>query len=496
MKKQLILFLIAVILFLSCFNKPDFQNSEKERAKLYQHQEQALIISERVSDPEIFEIHTMDIDINTQESSLEVHHSINFRNQFPETLYTLCFRTLMNSLGGNIEFYSIAVNGKKFEGKTETDDPSVLYIPLEKPLVSGDSVTITFHYKTTIPQAKPKNSRLFASYKNNMILDYFYPLIQLPVQGKYIINDVLSYGDLIFTQAGIYSAVITYPGNMDIASTGTVISKKKTEQDKKKIEVVTGPARGFFLALSSEWIKLSDTIGETVINIYGPSKYKRDLNYCLTITSSGIKLFSEMLSDYPYKEFDILFLPAEWSAMEFPGIIVLGINYLKYIDNYADTPGFRNIKTILMHELVHQWFFNYVGNNQILEPWIDEGFTQYMLYYYYLKTEGKAKAEIYLDFLHKLDKYTNTKTPVNLSIADYGGGRNYTGAVYGSSALMLHSIALETSKEDFLRFCKWYMKKYRWGVNNTKTFLSDIKQFFDNSTKEMIMKYFDKNALK
>ena len=35
---------------------------------------------------------------------------------------------------------------------------------------------------------------------------------------------------------------------------------------------------------------------------------------------------------------------------------------------------------LLLHEIVHQWFYSLVGNDQIDDPWLDEAFATYLIY--------------------------------------------------------------------------------------------------------------------
>ena len=37
-----------------------------------------------------------------------------------------------------------------------------------------------------------------------------------------------------------------------------------------------------------------------------------------------------------------------------------------------------------VHEVVHQWFYNLVGNDQVNEPWLDESLAQYATWQYYI----------------------------------------------------------------------------------------------------------------
>ncbi len=49
-------------------------------------------------------------------------------------------------------------------------------------------------------------------------------------------------------------------------------------------------------------------------------------------------------------------------------MVLLSSKILDFYDNTAE----NNLTILVPHELSHQWFFSQVGNDQALEPWLDE----------------------------------------------------------------------------------------------------------------------------
>jgi aminopeptidase N len=43
---------------------------------------------------------------------------------------------------------------------------------------------------------------------------------------------------------------------------------------------------------------------------------------------------------------------------------------------------------VIVHETAHQWWYSMVGNDQILEPWLDESLADYSEVVYYDEKSG------------------------------------------------------------------------------------------------------------
>ncbi|OMQ14719.1 hypothetical protein A7K94_0214580 [Modestobacter sp. VKM Ac-2676] len=73
----------------------------------------------------------------------------------------------------------------------------------------------------------------------------------------------------------------------------------------------------------------------------------------------------ELLGPFPYDDLWVSVLSSQTSGIEFPGAIQFGD-----VD-----PDFR--RALVTHELAHMWFYGMVGNNQGVDPWLDESFATF-----------------------------------------------------------------------------------------------------------------------
>lgn len=72
-----------------------------------------------------------------------------------------------------------------------------------------------------------------------------------------------------------------------------------------------------------------------------------------------------LLGPYPYPRLAVAIAPPQSDGIEFPAALQFGD-----VDR-------RGLRSLIAHELAHQWFYALVGNNQARNPWIDEAFATF-----------------------------------------------------------------------------------------------------------------------
>ncbi|HEX8003414.1 MAG TPA: M1 family aminopeptidase [Mycobacteriales bacterium] len=73
--------------------------------------------------------------------------------------------------------------------------------------------------------------------------------------------------------------------------------------------------------------------------------------------------FRRAFGRYPYDSLTVVALRAIGGAgVEYPGLFFVGN---------------RRYDVVVPHELAHEWFYGLVGNNQAVDPWLDEAFATY-----------------------------------------------------------------------------------------------------------------------
>ena len=134
-------------------------------------------------------------------------------------------------------------------------------------------------------------------------------------------------------------------------------------------------------------------------------------------------------------------------GIEYPGIV--GILTAAYDPDevVANLPFPAMLESIIAHEVAHQWFYNIIGNDQIDEPWLDEGMAQYATWLYYADVYGKSNAQGYRDsWDFRWERIERAEIPLGLPAATYTG-KEYSAIIYGRSPIFVETLAKEMEKK-------------------------------------------------
>jgi aminopeptidase N len=122
------------------------------------------------------------------------------------------------------------------------------------------------------------------------------------------------------------------------------------------------------------------------------------------------------------------------------------------------------------HEVAHQWWYDVVGNDQVNQPWLDEGLAQYSTYLYYRDAYGAPGAEGFEDSLRRRwERVSFVEKPVGLPVGDYEG-KEYGAIVYGRAALFFLALRDQIGDEKMAELLRRYYSDFAWRVASSEEF--------------------------
>jgi aminopeptidase N len=121
---------------------------------------------------------------------------------------------------------------------------------------------------------------------------------------------------------------------------------------------------------------------------------------------------------------------------------------------------------LTVHEVAHQWWYNQVGNDQVLTPWLDEGLAEFTTQYYYRDRYGDSIADQLLRSRWAAPvadaERRGQDAPIGKPVDEYRD--NYETIVYGKGALFFAKLREEMGAETFDRFLRTYLERFRWRI--------------------------------
>ena len=417
---------------------------------------------------------------------LAVDQQIHYVNHSPDTLQELLLVAEPANYPGVFQLNSIAwANG---ESIPFDQDLSRLRLPLPQPLAPGASLHLSVAYELSLPSPIPSAQTRpvpFGYTANQTNLVDWYPYIPPYVSGQ----GWLSHPPGFFGEHQVYetSDFKVSVKLLDRRPEMTIAASAPAEVDGDWQRYDLKSARNFVWSVSHTYQVLTQTVGDVTVLGYAFPAHALAGERALKTTAEALALFSELYGPYPHSTLSVV--EADFlDGMEFDGMYFLSKGFYNL---YTGTPG-EYLTAIAAHETAHEWFYAQVGNDQAMEPWLDEALSTYSERIFYERTYPEA-----LDWwwAYRVNYYA-PQGWVDGSIYDFGGFpspyRSYRAAVYLNGAMFLEDLRKLTGDEAFFDFLKDYVARYRGQLATGQGFLALLREHTQADVTPLLETYFQK----
>lgn len=412
----------------------------------------------------------IDLEISETVSEVSGRMVVDYTNTESVALDEIYFRLFPNVGGNFLIVENLAVEGQPTEIVLEHKGTAIR-VDLPEPLVPGDSVAISMDFSHNVPSVMGGNYGLFIFLDDILALDAFFPIIPVYNEKGWNVEDPPRNADMIFTDVAFFEVRVSAPQDLVLVASG-VETGSEIEDGRQLVTFVAGPQRDFYIAASPRFVSESLNVGGTLVSSYFPEEYREMGLLVLNTAVKALMIFSEELGTYPYAELDLVSTPMQAGGMEYSGAAAMALFLYETNATVSGLPGGVFLESATAHEVAHQWFFNQVMNDQIDEPWLDEGLAQFATFLYYLGEGGKTAAESYRQSWE--DRWSRTdfeEIPIGLPAAAYEP-QQYSPIIYGRAPIFIRELEEVMGSETFFEFLRRYIETFRWEEVNTQDFLS------------------------
>ncbi len=171
--------------------------------------------------------------------------------------------------------------------------------------------------------------------------------------------------------------------------------------------------------------------------------------YALNTAVKSVNLYEALYGKYPLKR--LVIVEGDFpDGMEFSGIAFVGGEYFRGLN------GVQSYLTIITaHEVAHQWWYAHVGNDQAINPWLDEALATYSELVFIEKYYPTLK-DWWWDFrVNRL----SPQGSVDSTVYEFTSRRAYINAVYLRGAKMLDDLRTELGDDVFFGWLNRYVSE-------------------------------------
>lgn len=335
---------------------------------------------------------------------------------------------------------------------------------LAAPLPPGQSVELSAEFNVEAYPGIEDEAARFGLTTGVLLAPTFYPLIPRLIDGQWQTLPAPEGGDTTNSDTAFYEWRITAPADLAIVATGRVI-ETSASSDTQTQTLLTGPVRDLALAVGPLELTQQEVDGIT-LNAYVLRRHASQAATLLKYAAAQVAHLNEVVGPYPYTELDFVDAPGAFGGIEYPALILVGV---------MGEGDF--LERVTVHEVGHQWFYGLIGDDQLLEPWLDEAAASYTEVLYAESAHGaRAAQRAVQEFEDYLNYTSQPEAPIGWPVGDYAASDDYGIIVYGKGALFFHALRQTLGDETFFNFLRAYYTQYRYGFADAAGFQAVAEQ--------------------
>jgi hypothetical protein len=422
--------------------------------------------------------------------TLAVTETISYVNLAAQDLSELLLVVEANRRPGVFSLESLAwQSGENIDGYDLTGDR--LIVPLPAGLAEGESIALTIRYSLDLPEIDPPsevNRPIPFGYtvRQTNIVDW-YPYVPPYKPGvAWLVNDNWWFGEHQVLDVADYQVTLTL---VEPVQDLVIAASAPAQQDGLTYTYHLEAARSFALSASNQYLIQTINIGDTTIYGYSFPYDKNAGEEVLKNTADALQLFSQLIMPYPHPTLSVV--EADFlDGMEYDGLYFLSRGFYNLYDG---TPkGYLTF--IAAHETAHQWWYGLVGNDQAMEPWLDEAMCTYMEHIFYENIYAEypsSSGQSLLDWwwYYRVNFYEPAGW-VDGSIYDFNQFRPYRDAIYLNGAKFLDEVRDLVGDEAFFAFLRDYAVQQNHKVADAADFFAILRTHTDEDLGGLMEKYF------
>jgi aminopeptidase N len=295
-----------------------------------------------------------------------------------------------------------------------------------------------------------------------LMVGYWYPLVAPYRSGVgWLETPWYPIGDPFVSESADYTAVITATPGVTIVSGGDLT------RDRNVWRYDLSQARTFGFIASPLYRTVSLTRGEKTYAVSVLPRHAALAPIALQTLIKAERLFTALYGPYPYRTLRVAEFSGPWS-MEFAGFFVLGATEF---DDYDGTQRNRLIR-IMAHEVSHLWWYGTVGNDQVREPWLDEGLARFNEVRYY---EAFAPRDVdwWWESVIGTAQYSDPLDSPSTAFTNHG---DYLSSIYNQGARYLATLRARLGAKTFNAFLRDLYQRGQFQLITTDDFFEVLSQ--------------------
>jgi hypothetical protein len=253
-----------------------------------------------------------------------------------------------------------------------SDDQTVMAVPLSTPVGPGGEVTIDLQWAAHVPRTFARTGAI----GNFFFIAQWFPKLGVLQQDGWNCHQFHA-GTEFFSDYGSYDVSLSVPQRWIVGATGLPRDRRDNADGTTTHRYYQDDVHDFTWTTSPDLIERSarfehPTLPPVEMRLLLQPEHAGQANRHFDATRTTLKYYGEWFGPFPYGHITIVDPAFQSGAggMEYPTLFTAGTRWLA--PERVTTP-----EGVTVHEAGHQFWYGIVGNNEFEDAWMDEGFNTF-----------------------------------------------------------------------------------------------------------------------
>ncbi len=415
--------------------------------------------------------YTFYVTLDYAGKAVAVNETIRYLNTTGQTLSDVVMAVEPNLWSNCFTLVSLSQDDSEVTNYSLAGQRLTVY--LAQPLGPDAVTTFAIGYSLSLPVKSSTGT--FGYISSQVNLTDWYPFI-VPYGNGWILHDPGGFGEQMVYDSSDFDV------NLKVTPSDVVVAASAPgESNGDTTHYHLEGARTFVLSASDSFQVDESAVGTVKIRSYHFAGDGDASQAVVWMATQSIALYQAKFAPYPYQSLSVVETSLQ-DGQEFDGLVFLASSFYSSYNGSARS----NLVTIGTHEIAHQWWFGLVGDDQAMEPWLDEAMSVYserIFYEYNYPNYGDWWWNFRVN-------YFGPHGYVDSNVYDFATFRDYVDAVYLNGANFLDDIRNRIGDQAFFAFLKDYAERFSYRRATTADFFAVLRDHTNKDFSDIMQAYF------
>ncbi len=263
---------------------------------------------------------------------------------------------------------------------------------------------------------------------------------------------------------------IQIPEAYQLATAGEILSIEADDIGWQRIIIKANQVRDFALAATLHYKTTSTNANGIEVEGFFRDNNPETNASVLERAAAALQYYGSAFGSFSDSKFVIVQGPMQgFQGMEYSGMIFLSD------EAFQPSYGDERLAFLVAHEVAHQWWYNMVGNDQLNEPWLDEGLASWSARQYLKRVEFDGQ-----------DSPGNT-TNLSRSLQEMGSKGHYYDVAYSGGEAFWAQLEQDQGEEKLLSILRRYLSEFKHHTAST----DDLRRIIEEECRDPLHSFFE-----